>query len=120
MRFWIYMMLIDLIIPITMIGFGYRFLKRPPEKPNRIFGYRSRRSMRNSVTWNYAHRVFGKTWLLCGLVLLPISVVRMLFAIGKSTHEIGTVGAVICVIQLGLLFLSILPTEIALKKKFEK
>ena len=120
MGFWIYMMLIDLIIPITMIGFGYRFLKKPPEKPNKIFGYRSRRSMRNSLTWSYAHRVFGKTWLLCGSLLLPISVVRMLFEIGKTTSEIGTVGAVIGAVQLGLLFLSVFTTEIALKKKFDK
>ena len=97
MGFWIYMMLIDLILPITMIGFGYRFLKKPPEKPNKIFGYRSRRSMRNSLTWSYAHRVFGKT-----------------------TSEIGTVGAVIGAVQLGLLFLSVFTTEIALKKKFDK
>lgn len=120
MGFWVYMMLIDLIIPITMIGFGYRFLKKPPEKPNRLFGYRSRRSMRNSLTWNYAHRVFGKTWFLSGLLLLPISVVRMLFEIGKTTSEIGTAGAVTCAVQLGLLFLAVLPTEIALKKKFGK
>ena len=120
MRFWIYMMLIDLILPITMVGFGYLFLKRPPEKPNKIFGYRSRRSMRNSLTWSYAHRVFEKTWLLCGLLLLPTSIVRMLFEIGKTTSEIGTVGAVIGAVQLGLLFLSVFTTEIALKKKFDK
>jgi len=44
----------------------------------------------------------------------------MLFEIGKTTSEIGTVGAVICAVQLGLLFLSVFPTEIALKKKFDK
>ena len=44
----------------------------------------------------------------------------MLFEIGKTTSEIGTVGALIGAVQLGLLFLSVITTEIALKKKFDK
>ena len=30
MAFWIFMLIMNLMIPVTMIGFGYLFLKHPP------------------------------------------------------------------------------------------
>lgn len=51
MGFWIFMLMMNLLIPLSMIGFGWMFLKSPPKEINAVFGYRTRRSMLNPDTW---------------------------------------------------------------------
>ena len=41
MGFWIYMFIMDLLIPIIMILFGRAFLKKAPKEINYVFGYRT-------------------------------------------------------------------------------
>ena len=118
MGFWIFMLIMVLLIPCTFIGFGYLFLKKAPAKMNGVFGYRTKRSMRNKETWVFAHKYIGKLWLICGIISLPISVVLMLLLFGKNDDLIGTIGATIEGIQIILMILTILPTERALKKNF--
>lgn len=120
MGFWIYMFIMNLLIPFTMIGFGKYFLKKAPKEINPVFGYRTTMSMKNKDTWEFAHRYCGQIWYVCGLVLLPLSIVPMLFVIGQSDDTIGTLGAVICLVQIIPLVGAVLPTEKALKKNFDK
>ena len=94
MVFWCMMLLFTLMIPAVMIGFGRSFFKKPPRDINATFGYRTTMSMKNQETWQLAHRVCGRYWFICGLILLPLSVLPML-----------------CVI---------IPTEHALRKNFDK
>ena len=119
MGFWIFTLLMVLLIPCIMIGFGKSFLKKAPDEINYLFGYRTTMSMKNKDTWEFAHKHCGKTWFVCGLILLPLSVVPMLFLLGASADAIGNLGAVLCVIQLVFLIGSIFPTERALKKTFD-
>ena len=70
MGFWIFMLIMDLLIPFTMIGFGYLFLKRTPKNINVLFGYRTTMSMKNRDTWEFAHRYCGKLWYMWGGILL--------------------------------------------------
>ena len=120
MGFWIFMLIMNLLIPLIMIGFGRYFLKKAPEKINMLFGYRSSASMKNRETWEFAHKYCGKIWFICGLVLLPLSVLFSLFTLGKSEDFAGTVGGISCIVQLVVLVGSIIPTEIALKKNFDE
>ena len=55
MGFWIFMLIMDLLIPFTMIGFGKMFLKKAPDQINYVFGYRTSMSMKNQDTWVFAH-----------------------------------------------------------------
>ena len=114
------MLIMDLLIPIIMILFGRAFLKKAPKEINYIFGYRTNMSMKNKDTWDFAHKYFGKRWFRLGWLLIPISVIPMLFVIGKGEDIIGTVGMVVMVIDLILLIAPIFPTERALKKIFDK
>ena len=75
---WIVMLIMDLIVPIAMIGFGKMFVNRPPKNINDLFGYRTAMSMKNRDTWEFAHRYCGKLWFRLGLVLLVISVPLLL------------------------------------------
>lgn len=119
MGFWIYMLVIDMLIPVTMLGFGWRFLHKAPDQINNVFGYRTNMSMQNRETWELAHRVCGKIWFLSGLVLLPLSIAAMLCMIGGNTTAVGYAGAVVCLVQLLFLVGTIPPTEYVLRKHFD-
>ena len=120
MGFWIYMFIMDLLIPIIMILFGRAFLKKAPKEINYVFGYRTSRSMKNRDTWEFAHRYCGKIWLICGLALIPIVAGIMLCFIGADTKTVGYVGASMLVFPLLLIILSVILTERALKNTFDK
>ena len=116
MGFWIFMLVMDLLLPFTMIGFGRYFMKKAPKEINSVFGYRTSMSMKNKDTWEFAHKYCGKVWYVCEMVMLPITVIFMLLVIGKNEDCVGSIGGIICGVQLIPLIGSILPTEIALKK----
>lgn len=118
MGFWIFMLIVDVMIPLMMIAFGRLFLKHPPKEINAVFGYRTSRSMKNKDTWEFAHRYCGKLWYRCGLVMLPLSAAALLPAIGKEADVTGIVGGIVCPVQLLVLIGSIYPVEKALKKRF--
>lgn len=120
MGFWIFMLIMELLMPFTMIGFGRYFSKEAPKEINSAFGYRTKMSMKNRDTWEFAHKYFGKLWYICGLFLLPISIILMLFVIGQNEDIIGNFGTIICVVQLIPIIGSIFLTENALKKNFDK
>lgn len=120
MGFWIFMLIMDLLIPFTMIGFGKSFLKNPPKEINAVFGYRTTMSAKNKDTWIFAHKYCGKIWFICGLILLPISIIVIAMVFGKPEDTVGTVGGVLCGIQMIPLIGSIIPTEKALGKTFDK
>lgn len=120
MGFWIFVFIMDLLIPFTMIGFGKYFLKIAPKEINAIFGYRTSMSMKNKDTWNFAHKYCGKIWYVCGLIMLPLSVIAMIVVLGKGEDTVGTVGGIIEGIQMLPLVGSIFLTEGALKKTFDK
>lgn len=119
MGFQIFMLIMDLLIPIIMIAFGKYFIKTAPKEINYIFGYRTAMSMKNKDTWEFAHKYIGKLWYIIGLILLPLSIIPLLFVIGKNEDVIGTVGCIITFVQLIPLIGTIFPTERALKRNFD-
>ena len=118
--FWIFMLLVDMIIPFTMIGLGRLFLTKAPKEINDTFGYRTAMSMKNKDTWEFAHKFCGRLWLICGLVLLPISIIPLILVFNKSIDTIAYIGLIVSVVQIVLFIGSIVPTEAALKKTFDK
>lgn len=120
MAYWLFMLAMDLILPLSMLWLGRYFRKKAPAKINYAFGYRTNMSMKNTDTGAFAHHHFGKTWFLCGLVLLPLSVVPMLCVLGKGEHAVSLVGSIVCGVQLVSLLGSIIPTERALRRTFDR
>ena len=94
------MLIMDLLLPFTMIGFGRYFTKKAPKEINSVFGYRTSMSMKNKDTWEFAHKYCGKVWYVCGMVMLPITVIFMLLVIGKNEDCVGSMGGIICGVQL--------------------
>lgn len=120
MGFWIYMFIMDMLIPLTMFVVGRIFLKKAPKEINTLIGYRTTMSMKNKDTWEFAHKYCGKLWYVCGIILLPVSAAVMFFVAGKSESIVGTVGGILCMVQVFLMLFTIYPTEKALKQTFDK
>lgn len=119
MGFWIFMLVMDLLTPLLMLGLGVASVKHTPKTINSIYGYRTGMSMKNQDTWQFAHQYFGKLWTRIGLILLPVSVLPLLFVIGESENTVGMVGGILCAVQVFVLIGSIFPVEKALKRTFD-
>ncbi len=118
--FWFFMLVIDLLLPLTMVLLGRRFLQNPPDRANDSWGYRTVRSMKSNAAWQFAQEHWGSLAYRMGLILMPLSVIPLLFFIGADEKRIGMVGAVICLAQAVPFVASLIPTELALKKNFDK
>ncbi len=118
MGFWIFMLCMNLMVPLTMVGLGWVFVHRPPKERNNLYGYRTQRSMASREAWTFAHIYIGKIWFCMGLVMLVLAVIVMLFCIGKSDNVVGIWGGAVEGAECVLMLLPIFPTERALKSKF--
>ncbi len=118
--FWIFMLIINLLIPAIMIVFGSICLKRAPKEINDVIGYRTTMSMKNRDTWEFAHHYCGKVWRFVGWVILIPSILATVFVFGKDTSSVGSLSLIVIVIQTIILIISIAPTEIALRKTFDE
>ena len=117
MFFIIFMVIGSLIMPVLMIVFGRMLKKNPPKKINRLYGYRSTRSSKNMDTWKFAQEYCGGIWVKFGIVLMPLSLVVLLF-MDRSYNFISVIVILIYFVQIAVLFISVFLTERALKKKF--
>ncbi|NNJ31069.1 SdpI family protein [Lacrimispora defluvii] len=120
MGFWIFMTAMNLLLPFIMIVIGHIFIKNPPKEINHLVGYRTTMSMKNKDTWEFAHHHCGKNWKITGLCMLIPSALVMLAFIGKDTQTVGKFGSVVIGVQTVILLASIIPTETALRKNFDK
>ena len=120
MAFGYIMLLVILLMPLMMVGFGLLLMKNPPKRINSVYGYRTRRSVRSQDTWEFAHHYFGKLWLVCGLVSIPISLVPMCLVLGKSEQVISVTGLIVLGLQTLLMLVTIILTERALKNNFDE
>lgn len=120
MMFWMFMLICDLLIPVSMIIIGKVFCKNPPKTINGVYGYRTARAMKNKDTWDFAQRYCGRLWCRIGVVLLALSVLAMLPPLGKDTDAVGIWGGIIALIQVIVLITAIFPVEQALKKNFDE
>ena len=118
--FWVFVLAFDLLIPLVMLGFGKSFMKNPPAEINPGYGYRTIMSSKNQDTWDFAQRYMGKVWYQAGRVLLIPSALPLLLVLGRDVGTVGVVGLVVSGVQLVVMLGSILVTERALKKNFDK
>lgn len=121
MEAWIATLLICVLIPALMLAVGTFFKRGGPKQINYIHGYRTHRSMLNEDTWRFAHRYCGRIWFVAGLVLLPLSAVAVACLWGQPDATLGTAAAIICAVQVAvLIFGTVIPTEIALNRTFDR
>ena len=120
MWFWWFLFICNLIVPVIMLIAGRMMWKHCPQKVNGVYGYRTRRSMKNMDTWKFAHNYCGRLWYKIGCIMLLLTVVVQIPFFRSSEEVIGMVGLVLCTIQIVVLIASVFPTEAALKKTFHE
>jgi uncharacterized membrane protein len=114
----IFLFVCCMLVPGSMIGFGMLWKSNPPKNINNLYGYRTSMSMKNKDTWNYAHRYIGRIWYLLGIITAVLSVI-ILF-IFKNSFKFESITIYLVFIQIALLCVGIIPTEISLNKNFDK
>jgi len=120
MFFWLFCLFVDLLVPAIAIIFGLKFRKSPPKNINSIFGYRTARSTKDRESWILAHNLCGNIWYKMGLIMLPLSLVSMLFVLKESVQIIAFSSLFLCLIQCIALTLTIIPVELLLKRRDAK
>lgn len=114
----IFFLIIVLLIPISMLGYGLLWRLRPPNSMNTLYGYKTSWSMKSMKTWDFAHRHAGILWIFLSVPLGIISI-SVLFTFGNyDINGLSGVVMIITVVQLIILMMPILRTEIELRKKF--
>ncbi len=108
-----------LLIPLLMLATGLVFSRWTPKSINYLIGYRTRRSMINQETWNFANRTMGRIWITWSLLLLIPSGLVLFFLKTRVEQNLETWIVVLTLVQLAVLILSIIPVERALKAKFD-
>lgn len=111
--------LMTLLVPTIMIIFGSIFSKNAPKNINRIYGYRTPRSMKNQETWEFANKYCGKLWLRIGVIMLIITSVLLLISMNFGESVVLVCTSIFVTIQTVTIILSVLPVEMALKKEFD-
>ena len=71
----ILMLLCNLLLPVIMLIAGYLMYKHSPKDINGIIGYRTKLSMKNQETWDFAQKFCGKLWLKIGGIMLLLSII---------------------------------------------
>ena len=120
MGFWCFMLGMALLLPGLLALFGWFLWRHTPGTIQWVYGYRTALSMKNEATWRFANQYAGR--LLCrgGLVMLPLSALAMLPALGREADTVGLAGGAITVVQLVALLAVIPATEHALRRRFDK
>lgn len=113
-----FLFICSMLVPLSMVILGNKYKKSPPRDRNGMSGYRSTMSRINQDTWEFAHKYFGKILLISGIALVIISLVIMSAIKDRSDFE--TIVVYLVFMQIGVMALIIIPTEIKLNKVFDK
>ena len=118
--FYVFMLIMTLLIPATMLFWGYRWQVKPPEKINQHYGYRTRRSMSSKNAWKFAHKHCGKTWVKVGWFTLIISVLCMAAVpvLTLDIEAVSVVSIIVVALQCIPFVFPLITTESALKREF--
>ena len=120
MNLWGIILVVVLVMSATMIGFGLYFYLAGPKKINFIFGYRTPMSMKNLDTWRFGNIFAGKYMWRTGLVMLIGSLAALFAVIGGSDSLVRSVGIIIIIVHAVLIIGTIILTEIALRRNFDR
>lgn len=118
MKFWIFMFIVTLLIPTSLLLTWYLCPKI--KTINNVSGYRTKRSMQNQNAWDFAQKYCSKISLYMFFPSLILAIVIMPTVISKPVDVIGWMGLGITMIQMISFIVIIISTEKALKKSFDE
>ena len=105
-------------IPLLLIVIGKIFDKYPSKEPNIAIGFRTKLSMMNKETWDYAQRLFPKAWISLGRIMLPLSLIILFLLYSEDKDYTGNLVLILMLVQVVLMLGSILYVNLKLKAAF--
>lgn len=108
------------LLPLVMVICGMTYTKRGPKRISKLSGYRTKMSMKNRDTWDFAHKYLGDLWFKLGAPLLAVTSVVSLVVFRENEEKIMFWCYVIVVIQLVIMVTPVYFTEKALKANFDE
>lgn len=99
--------------PFTLL-ISYIITKHPPKKINHLYGYRTKRSMRNQETWVFANRHSNQLLSKAALLTCTVQVISILITNEETALLIGAI------VLVTTLIYSVFLTEKTLKNRFDK
>lgn len=109
----------NLLLPVLLVAIGALMKKRPPEKINALYGYRTERSMKNADTWRFANDYSGALiWKIGWSALVVSAIVSMALAHCKE-ETMALADLLLMTAQCVALIAAIPLTERALKAAFD-
>ena len=123
--FWLFMLVMDLLVPAVMIVFGRLFFSKAPHTINCTFGYRTAMSMKNQDTWEFAQAQYGRTcyqvgWAALALTALFLFLMWRLRIPVESIDYVFWQGGFILLEMVVLVIASYVPVERALRREFDQ
>lgn len=112
-----FMLCCDVLLPVIMIVSGRVMWKHTPKDINGVLGYRTRRSMVNKDTWNFAHNHCGRLWWKTGWIMLMPTILIHIPLYSKSENVIGIVGVILITIQTGVMITTVFFDRACIKKR---
>ena len=114
------LMITIFLIPLVMVICGMSYVKRGPKRITRLQGYRTKMSMKNRDTWDFAHKYLGDLWFKLGVPMLAVTSVVSLVVFRETNEKIMFWCTVIVAIHIAVMVLPIYFTEKALKANFDE
>lgn len=118
MGFWIFMFIVTLLIPAALLLTWYLCPKL--KTINNASGYRSKRSMQNQNTWDFAQKYSSNISLYMFFPSLILAIAIMPTVSSKPIDRIGWIALGITMIQMISFIVIMISTEKALKKTFDE
>lgn len=95
------MLSLPVILGAIFLLAGTLMLIFSPKKINYLYGYRTKKSMKNTENWNFAQKLSSKLFLICGIILLLTGIIGDVFSLDVGFLKIiGTSEAVLLTILL--------------------
>ena len=111
----LFMIYVIFIVPLLLLLTGLFMYKYPPNKINRIIGYRTCKSMKNKEMWDLANRYCGKVWLSLSQISFLITTLLFILFHFKIITFTENILLIIVFGQLTIMLLSVLIIEHKLK-----
>lgn len=114
----IFLSVCSLLVPLSMIILGHTWKDKPPKDRQGSSGYRTATARLNDETWKYAPRCWGWMNFVLGIILAILSIFILLLM--KDDRNFEMISVYLVFLQLGIMALTIIPTEFLLHKHFTK
>lgn len=120
MKFFIYLYISNILIPLLTMAAGYFMYKHTPKNINSFIGYRTSLSKKNQDVWEFSNKYAGKVMLITGSVLLILSVIVPLFFIHTDENIFSTFFTAAALTEVGILLCTLIPMNNKIKRTFDE